>query len=67
MANVFFISMKKKNAKKSFIVFGEAHGRPLNTLKLIFGKMFYYLFFSRLYKIHLSLFFKKSHKFAGII
>ena len=34
--------------KKSFSVFGGAHWRPLNTLKLIFGKMFYYFWFTLL-------------------
>ena len=49
MVNVFLISVKKKKkhiAEKSFSVFGGAHGRPLNTLKLFFGKMFYYFFYT---------------------
>ena len=39
--NIFFISVKNNNktfCRKSFSVFGEAHGRP--TLKLVLAKCF---------------------------
>ena len=44
LENIFFISMKKIKhfAEKSFSVFGETHKRPLNTIKIFFGKMFYF-------------------------
>ena len=51
----------KHFAKKSFSVFGGAHGRPLNTLKLFSAKCFI-IFFSRLWKIHLLSFQDFLHK-----
>ena len=53
-----FYKHEKNNktfAEKSFIVFGGAHGRPLNTLKLFLVKCFI-IFFSCLWKIHLPSF-----------
>ena len=65
MANVFFISMKKKKkkhfAKKSFSVFRSLPWAPPNTLKLFSAKCFI-IFFSRLWKIHLLSFQDFFHK-----
>ena len=47
MTNVFFISVKQKLnilSKKSFSVFGGAHGRPLNKLKLFVWQNVYNFF-----------------------
>ena len=54
MTNVFFISVRERKkikhfAKRSFSVFRGLPWASPNTLKLIFGKLFYY-FFSMLMK-----------------
>ena len=58
---IFSISVKKHFAEKSFSVFGGAHGRPLNTLKLFFGKMFY-CFVLHAFEKYVCLHLKKNHK-----
>ena len=66
MANVFFISVRKKIikhfGKKSFIVFGGAHERPLNTLKLGLAKCFIIFFhaYEKYICHHITSFFYKK-------
>ena len=61
----FDMCVKKNNKtfcqKKSVSVFGGAHGRSLNTLKLCLAKCFI-IFFTSLWKIHLPPFQGWFHK-----
>ena len=53
-------------AEKSFSVFGGAHGRPLNTLKLFLAKCF--IIFFHAYEKYICHHFKIfSQQLAGII
>ena len=60
--NISFISVRKKEEKnkkknilqnKNLSVYGEAHGRPLNTLRLFFAKCFIIIFVTLMKKKHI--------------